>query len=236
MSKKTFVYTGCENLEAMTEAKNYNRYLIGLVEEALGGTKGKKILDFGAGSGTYADMLKEKGIQVDCLEPDKKLQKILTKKGYKVLSDAKELKAGSYDLIYALNVFEHIENDHDNFALLSKAIKKDGAVLIYVPAFQSLFSSMDNLVGHHRRYRKSRLNRMAQESDMKVAKLQYCDPVGFLATLAFKATRNKKGVISPKSVKLYDRVAFPVSRALEPLFKNLAGKNVVLIAKKYNKT
>lgn len=229
MSKKTFVYTGCENLEAMAEAKNYNKYLISIIENNLN-KKGKKVLDFGAGSGTYADMLKEKGIVVDTLEPDKVLQKVLNKKGYKVISDAKELKPNSYNLIYALNVFEHIKDDHDNFALLTKALTKNGIIIVYVPAFQSLFSSMDKLVGHHRRYRKGRLREMADANKMNILKLHYCDPVGFAASLAFKATRNKSGVISAKSVKFYDTIAFPPSRALEPVLKHIVGKNVVLVA------
>lgn len=231
MSKKTFVYTGHENLEAMTEAINYNGYLIKLILRELAGKKTKRVLDFGAGSGTYADMLQKKGIEVDCLEPDKKLQATLRSKGYRVLSDAKDLKPESYDLIYALNVFEHIEDDHGNFAALTKTLAKDGIVLIYVPAFQSLFSSMDKLVGHYRRYRKNRLKHMANNNNMTILKLHYCDPVGFAAALAFKATRNSSGVISAKSVKFYDRIAFPISTLLEPILKHTFGKNVVLVAK-----
>jgi SAM-dependent methyltransferase len=229
LNDEDFVYTGGENLEAMAEAKNYNKYLISIVEGALKDNS-KKILDFGAGSGTYADMLKAKGITVDCLEPDKKLQGILKKKGYKVVSDAKDLKPNSYDLIYAFNVFEHIEDDHENFALLTKALTRNGRIIVYVPAFQSLFSSMDKLVGHYRRYRKDRLRKMAEVNKMNILRLHYCDPVGFAAALVFKASRNKNGVISAKSVKLYDSIAFPPSRVLEPVLKHLVGKNVVLVA------
>ncbi|HUD10520.1 MAG TPA: class I SAM-dependent methyltransferase [Candidatus Saccharimonadales bacterium] len=233
MSKKTFVYTGHENLEAMTEAINYNSYLIKLILQELPDKKTKKIkvLDFGAGSGTYADMLKEKGVEVDCLEPDKKLRTILSQKGYKVLNNVNDLKPESYDLIYALNVFEHIEDDHGNFAALTKTLTKNGIILIYVPAFQSLFSSMDKLVGHHRRYRKTRLRHMASNNNMTILKLHYCDPVGFAAALAFNATRNSTGIISAKSVKLYDTIVFPISTLLEPILKHILGKNVVLVAK-----
>lgn len=218
----------------MTEAKNYNKYLISIVKGAVGTKKGK-VLDFGAGSGTYADMLKEEGIVAECLEPDKVLQDTLKAKGYKVVADAKALKPNSYDVIYALNVFEHIEDDNASFALLANALTKNGRIVIYVPAFQGLYSSMDKLVGHYRRYRKDRLRKMADDNSMKIVKLQYCDPVGYAAATAFKASGNKNGVISARSVKLYDRVAFPVSRLLEPVFKHVAGKNVVLVAQNNGK-
>lgn len=215
----------------MAEAKNYNNYLISIIESALDDGK-KKILDFGAGSGTYADMLKERGVVVDCLEPDKVLQGILKNKGYNFVGDVKELKPKSYDVIYALNVFEHIKEDHETFALLVKALKRNGIIVIYVPAFQSLFSSMDKRVGHHRRYRKERLQTMASTNNLEVLKLHYCDPVGFAAATVFKMSGNESGIISAKSVRLYDRVAFPVSKKLEPMLKHVLGKNVVLVAKK----
>jgi len=234
LKNKTFVYTGCENLEVMTEAKNYNKYLIGIIKKEIHsfGKKKPKILDFGAGSGTYADMLKAEGTVVDCLEPDSKLQKVLTKKGYKVSSDAANLRERSYDVIYALNVMEHIEDDYDVFAQLTKALKKGGVVIIYVPAFKVLWSPMDNLVGHYRRYKKSRLQAMATKNNLKIIKLGYCDPLGFAAALVYKASRPKSGVISSRSVMFYDRLAFPLSKKVEPVSRSVVGKNVVLVAQK----
>lgn len=232
MGKKSFVYTGCENLEAMTEAVNYNNFLIRLVTDQLKEYKQPQVLDFGAGSGTYADMLKEKGLTVDCLEPDSKLQKILKGKGYKTGDYAHNLKPSSYDIIYAFNVMEHVEKDLEVFGQLAAALKKGGIIIIYVPAFKALWSSMDDLVGHYRRYRKPRLAKMAGDNKLKIVRLTYCDPLGFGAALAYKAGRVKSGVIKPGAVKLYDRLAFPVSHFVEPLTAAVFGKNVVLIAKK----
>lgn len=234
MGSRDFAYTGCDNLEAMTEAVKYNKYLIRMIEKQAGaeGLKDKKILDFGAGSGTYADMFKKQGTMVECVEPDKSLQKILTSKGYRVASYADKLKPNSYDIIYALNVMEHVEDDHLVFDQLAKALKKNGVIIIYVPAFQSIYTSMDRLVGHHRRYRKTRLRAMAERNDLTIKKLQYVDAIGYAAALTFKALGNKKGTISPASVRLYDRLFFPVSKALGPVTKHIVGKNVVLVAKK----
>lgn len=234
MKTETFVYTGCENLEAMTEAKNYNRYLIGIIKKEINrlGKKNPSILDFGAGSGTYADMLKDEDIHTDCLEPDKKLQKTLAKKGYKVVNDAKDLKEQTYDIIYALNVMEHVKDDHDVVVQLTKALKIGGAIIIYVPAFQMLYSSMDKLVGHHRRYRKKRLRNIAKNNQLNIVSLRYADPIGFGAALVYKISGNKKGTISPNSVRLYDRFAFPISKLVEPLTKHAFGKNVVMVAQR----
>lgn len=234
MGSKKFEYTGHDNLEAMTGAVKYNKFLKQLVTKQSGvaDLKQKKILDFGAGSGTYADMLKADGYTVDCVEPDGKLQKILKEKGYQVKSYAEDLAPNSYDVIYAFNVMEHVEKDYEVFDQLTKALRKNGVIIIYVPAFQSIYSSMDELVGHFRRYRKGHLWFMANRSGLDVKKLHYVDAPGYLASLVFKLGGNKQGNISQGSVKLYDSVVFPVSRVLEPATRHLFGKNVVLIAQK----
>jgi SAM-dependent methyltransferase len=231
LSKKNFVYTGCENLEAMKEAKNYNDYLINLVIDhgKLASKKNRKVLDFGAGSGTYTDILLGKGYSADCVEPDQKLQKILKSKNYKVYKDVNELKAKSYDLIYALNVFEHIKEHSDVLAKLRKALRKNGVIIIYVPAFPLLFSSMDRRVEHVRRYKRKLLKELAEENNLIVKKLEYRDPIGFGAALTYRLFGGDSGIISSASVKFYDKYIFPVSRSIEPVFKYSLGKNVLLV-------
>jgi SAM-dependent methyltransferase len=231
MPKRDNGYTGRDNLEAMAEAKNYNKFLISLIGENKELSK-KRILDFGAGSGTYADMLKEQGVLVDCLEPDGVLYRQLGKKGYDVYRDIKELQPNSYDVIYALNVLEHIEDDEAVVTALTTALRKGGKLVIYVPAFQILFTSMDKKVGHFRRYRKKALNSHAQKASLKVNNLYYCDPLGFCAALTFKYVGNKDGVVSARAVKIYDRYIFPLSKVIQPIFKKSVGKNVVLVAEK----
>lgn len=231
-----FIYSGQENLEAMTEARNYNAYLLSLLLSGIGRSldgskKSAKVLDFGAGIGTYADMLSEEGIKPDCLELDSDQITTLESKGYKVFDSPKALKQ-KYDMIYALNVFEHIENDIEVFAELTKSLKKGGVVVIYVPAMQSAFSSMDKLVGHYRRYNLQRLDEMAERSNMSVESLEYGDPIGLLAAYAYKLFGNKNGIITKRSVQLYDRLGFPTSKTLAPIFRKSAGKNAILIAKK----
>ena len=70
------------------------------------------------------------------------------------------------------------------------------------------------------------------EVDIDILKLHYCDPLGFVAAAIFKFTNNGDGNISTRSVKLYDRFVFPISRLTEPIFRNAFGKNVILAAKK----
>jgi SAM-dependent methyltransferase len=218
----------------MKEATNYNNNLIKIVEDILRLKKNKKcaILDFGSGSGTYADMLKIKGIKVDCLEPDIRLQKILKDKAYSVVSSINLLKPNQYDVIYSFNVFEHIKDDAEVVAKLQAALKANGRLIVYVPAFPILFSSMDKRVGHERRYKSIRLKKLALDNGFTINKLVYCDPIGFMAALAYRVLGKKDGVISPKSVRFYDHYLFPLSLRCEFFFRYIGGKNILMQATK----
>ncbi len=227
---KSFAYTGCDNLEVMTVAKKYNRFLVELVTDTTDNLKQKKVLDFGAGSGTYSDLLKERGVAVDCLEPDATLGKVLAKKNYKVHDSSAKLKPNTYDVIYSFNVFEHIEDDFEAARQVSKALKPGGVLIIYVPAFQTLYSSMDKKVEHVRRYKMDRLQKISIENKLSVSTLRYCDPVGFFAALFYKHLGSKDGSLSVGAIKFYDSFIFPISRVLEFFTKRIFGKNALLVA------
>ncbi len=232
MTADDFAYTGTDNLEVMTEAVNYNRYLLDCVEREIS-APGQSVLDFGAGSGTYADMLAERGITPDCLEPDGDLQTVLRGKGYPVvdLSDVAD-KADSYDVIYTLNVFEHIKNDQDAADDLATLLKPGGRIVVYVPAMESLFTSMDVKVEHYRRYRRAQLTRILKNSGLRIVSSQYCDPIGFFATLVYRFAGRSDGTINPRALKTYDRFIFPLSRLLQGVTGRLFGKNVLVVATK----
>jgi SAM-dependent methyltransferase len=230
--KNNFAYTGCDNLEVMKVAKNYNKFLLNLIEGHGDKLKNCKVLDFGAGSGTYADLLKDKDVSPDCLEPDAVLRKKLNKKGYRTHKDVEDLPRAYYDIVYSFNVFEHIEDDLGVADKMLNSLKPGGVLVIYVPAFQVLYSSMDKKVEHIRRYRLDRLRKIANNNDLTILRLHYCDPIGFFAALFYKYFGNKDGSLSEGAIKFYDKLIFPFSRLLEYVTRPLFGKNAVLVAKK----
>src|ERR1700691_4275945 len=148
-----FEYTGTDNLEVMTEAVNYNRFLVDLVETY--GARANATLDFGAGIGTFSEMVRERGRSVDCLEMDPRLGDVLQGKGFKNFLRSEDIADASYDYIYSLNVFEHIKDDHAAAREAHRILRPGGTLFIYVPAFAILFGSMDRKVEHFRRYTTS---------------------------------------------------------------------------------
>ena len=131
-----------------------------------------KILDYGAGSGVNIEMLSKFG-KVDIFEPHKDTAKYLKKKfinkKFKVLKKVSNKK--NYDLIILADVLEHIKNDKKKIKELSLKLKKNGKILITVPAYNFLFTKKDIILGHYRRYKTNEIKNIFL--DFNIKKLSY---------------------------------------------------------------
>jgi SAM-dependent methyltransferase len=230
MTAPQLSYSGVDILEALEQATNYNSLLLDLIRESSPGRS--RVLDFGAGTGTFAKLLRTKGVDVVCVEPDRHLAERLVRDGFLTVSDLNEVPDGSFEFVLSLNVLEHVKDDSTSFFRLASKLAKGGRLLVYVPAFQILWTSLDKRVKHYRRYRRTDLERLARSTGLSVCKTRYVDSLGFFAALGFKIFGNKNGHLSARAVSLYDRCVVPLSRWLDLLAGRLFGKNVYLIASK----
>jgi len=222
-------YTGVENLEVMREAENYNRYLFQLVQRNAG--TATRIIDFGAGSGTFAVRSAALGVEVTAVEPDQRLRALLADHGLRVAADTTSLPDRGFDYAYTLNVLEHIHDDVQALRQLRSKLVPGGRLLIYVPAFPVLFTRMDAKVGHVRRYTRRTLRDCVSSAGFTVEAIRYADSLGFLATLVFKLIARGDGELDRRAVRLYDRLVFPLSRALDVLTHRWFDKNLMLLAR-----
>ena len=223
-------YSGTENLEVMADAINYNDFLVSLIRKEV--KPGELVVDFGAGIGTFSKQVAMSGHKVHCVEPDhRQLDRILAL-GLPAFKDLANFKNESIDLLYSLNVLEHIENDVEVLEDCYQKIKPGGHILIYVPAFNILYSSMDKNVGHIRRYTRSTLAEKVRLAGFTVVRNEYVDSAGFFASLMFKIFGNDSGTINKSALVLYDRYVFPLSRFADFICNKVFGKNVYLIARR----
>ena len=224
-------YSGRDNLEVMLEARNYNRFLMDLVARYAPETG--EALDFGAGIGTFTQAV---SLVHDCIEPDAAARQRLERDGYRAYADIGELNDEQYDYIYSLNVLEHIEDDGEVVRQLAERLKPGSRLFIYVPAFDHIRTSMDDLVGHHRRYTRGNLIRLLEAADLEVEQAAYTDFLGYFATLVFRwldlFKKEPSGQINARMLIAYDRLVFPASRVLSVLFSRFVGKNIYAVARK----
>ncbi len=224
-------HSGGENLEVMREARKYNHYLRQLIRQYAGDAK--NALDFGSGIGTFSDSLDLPNEQIYCIEPDASSRAFLAREGYEPYEDLNCVDDAIVDYVFTLNVLEHIEDDAAALAEIYRVLRPGGRLLIYVPAFMLLYSSMDAHVGHHRRYRMKGLNNLVVQAGFLVEKLAYTDALGFFATLAYKLVDGPKPApLNPRTIGFYDRYLFPLSRLMSVPLARILGKNLLVVATK----
>jgi SAM-dependent methyltransferase len=69
----------------------------------------------------------------------------------------------SFDLVCAMDIVEHVEDDDSAFAELARVCAPDGTLLLSVPLHMSGWTPFDAVVGHYRRYEPDELSaRLAQ--------------------------------------------------------------------------
>jgi SAM-dependent methyltransferase len=64
---------------------------------------------------------------------------------------------GAFDLVCALDIVEHVDDDEGALRELSRVTRLGGALVISAPLHPSLWTAFDDFVGHKRRYEPSSL-------------------------------------------------------------------------------
>jgi SAM-dependent methyltransferase len=118
-----------------------------------------RILEIGAGSGRTAEVLSRFGvvdaveiepIAIDILKNSRHVRRLFTRT-VPFPSDER------YDLICAMDVLEHVQDDKQVFQWMVDHLDPEGKLFLTVPAYQFLFSYHDVALGHYRRYRLEQL-------------------------------------------------------------------------------
>jgi len=137
----------------------------------------------------------------------------------------------TYDTIIMINVLEHIEDDVAALAGARRVLRPGGRLIVFVPALQALYSKIDELVGHYRRYHLAPLAGLAEGAGFTIRERGYFDLLG-IAPWWLVNTLMGSTSFNPTLAGLYDAVGVPITRVLEPLIRPPVGKNILLIAEK----
>ena len=222
-------YSGVDLLEALESAHNYNDYLTRLISQS---AESKDLIDFGAGLGTFSKRLRTAGYHVKCIEPDPVQRQRLEDQGFDALDKITSVPDDSAPFVFSLNVFEHIEHDTVAIREVYQKLKPGGTLLIYVPAFECLWTSLDEKVFHYRRYTKTTLRRLVEQEGFAVEQVRYADSLGFMAALVFRLLNRNASTLTAAAISFYDRWLFAPSRVLDKLFGRWFGKNVYVLCRK----
>lgn len=200
-------------LRLLEQAENYNDWLLARARPYLGG----RVLDYGAGIGTFSVRLAPLAEELVVVEPDPEFAAVLRGRlaaypnaGVRARDD---LGPASVDTIVCFNVLEHIADHEATLARFSELLRPGGSLLLLVPGHPSLFGGVDRAVAHERRYRKSDVAQLLPAAGFGIVELRRVNPVGALGWFAWSRVLGREQ-LPERSTRLYDRLV-PVFRALD---------------------
>lgn len=241
-SNAAFAYTGRE-LEAMSEASNYHRWILGIFAPYLG----RHLVEVGAGLGSFSELILSHHAceTLSLVEPSGEMYRQLEARARRMPASprvdtyhanfgeaAPLIKAKhSPDSVIYVNVLEHIADDEEELEAIHKTLCDHGRVFLFVPALSWLYGAFDKRVGHLRRYTKSELEEKLRRAGFQTIVSTYFDLAG-IAPWWIKYRLLKSATMQPGGVRFYDRYIVPAARRFESMIHPPIGKNVIVVAEK----
>lgn len=151
-----------KNTESSFWVSSRNRLFKNIVERHLVPTGTTKFLEIGCGTGDFIQQIAQnKNLEITGSEIYLK-GLVYAKKNLPgvdfVQYDVTQGTIGEqFHIITAFDVIEHIENDNAALSNISQMLNKDGFLIVSVPQHMFLWSKLDEIVKHKRRYSRPEL-------------------------------------------------------------------------------
>jgi SAM-dependent methyltransferase len=180
---------GAETLDIMAGAPRYNAWQFAAIERYIG----HRICEIGAGVGNMSEHLVAGGREVAVLTDVDPYYGSLLERRFAdrtevvverlALPDdaaADELSRYDLDTVVALNVIEHIADDVGALRSMFRLLRPGGHVVVFVPAVQRAYGTLDRELGHVRRYDRRSGRALLHEASFEVVSAQYFNLLGLL--------------------------------------------------------
>ncbi len=76
-----------------------------------------------------------------------------------------------FDTVICLNVIEHVEDDVQALHNIRSVLADEGNAIVLVPRYPRLFGTLDEVLGHQRRYTKARLEAVGRQAGLRLVKM-----------------------------------------------------------------
>jgi len=175
--------------------------------------EGANILEVGCGTGGNLAMLARFG-NVTAIEPDEDSRRHAAEtSGAPVLGGS--LPGGlpafdaPFDLIAALDVIEHLDEDAASLAALRRLLKPTGVLFTTVPAHPWLWSHHDELHHHKRRYTRRQYVELLEGAGFTLSRVSFFNSVLYPMVVLARAAK-----LSERSGRADDALPSPVLNAI----------------------
>jgi SAM-dependent methyltransferase len=198
-----------------------------------------RLLDVGTGGGGILPFLGKYG-EVMAVDPEPAAVAAASARSFDVRqgglpADLPFQTNEKFDVITALDVIEHVEEDVESLQNIRKLLEPHGRLIVTVPAFQFLWSGHDVINEHKRRYTKGELRSKLQRAGFQVRVISYCNSALFLPIAAVRLFSRKNetntalGVV-PKPANAFLGGLFGMERHIIPMLSLPFGVSLVAVA------
>jgi SAM-dependent methyltransferase len=234
-------YLGAENLGNMALMGEYNQWIYETIAPAVGSS----VLEAGCGNGNITQFLIRKpglrrylGLDLShtfCRElsahyPAQPNLETRFEAMDLAQSTLDVLQAEPFESVVCLNVLEHIEDDLGQLRRFHEMLVPRGRLALQVPAFQTLFGTIDEVDQHFRRYNKRTLVQRLRVAGFEVEDAFYFNFAGIPAWIWHGKIRRLR-THSPSELKAWDRFV-PFLKRVESFMRPPIGLSLFAIARR----
>jgi SAM-dependent methyltransferase len=155
----------------------------------------RRILDLGCGTGTMLTYLRRFG-NAEGVDADEQAVGFCHARGEDrvQLLESKTLPFpdDSFDLLTALDVLEHIEDDRGALREVARVLRPGGIFLATVPAHGWMWGAQDEISHHFRRYSAGELKRKIPEAGLNLQRLTQFNTILFAPIAAVRLARRMR--------------------------------------------
>jgi glycosyltransferase involved in cell wall biosynthesis len=165
--------SGGEILERLNRAPRFTRWMADVIRPYIG----DRVLEVGAGTGNMSVHLMPRSVYWATDVNSHYLDYLVTLRAtrpYMRVAHTDAMDAGtfptgqSFDTVVCLNVVEHVQNDLGALQNVWNALSDGGRAIILVPCGPSLYGTLDEVLGHFRRYTREQLVGVAEQAGFRV--------------------------------------------------------------------
>jgi len=167
---------GGEILERLNRAPRFTRWMADVVTPHVG----DRVLEIGAGIGNMSIHLMPRSLYwATDVNPYylNYLETLRSTRPYMRVGYTDGMKAETYptdqnfDTVVCLNVIEHVQDDVGALRNIHDALSEDGRAVVLVPFGPQLYGSLDEVLGHCRRYTEEQLTEVAQRAGFQIERI-----------------------------------------------------------------
>lgn len=229
-------YSGIQTLEVLEGADRYNSW----IAESIMPYISSPVLEVGSGTGNISQHFLSKD-PLYVTDSDNGLVKKLKEKfkgrkgvfvDYLDITQNQQGKLLSFfATIFAVNVLEHIDNDERALNNMSSLLRKNGRIVLLVPAKKRAYTRLDKVLGHHRRYEMSELREKLIRAGFAVEKIYYFNFLGLLSWVVRDRFERKNFHLKPYQIGLFD-LSVPILKKIESVVSVPIGISLIVVGRK----